>query len=218
MRRLALFVVHHRWIVIVVAALFLPLAALLGGGVAKSLTVGGLEDPGSESAKTAEVISERFSRAGQSDFVVLVTAKDAAGTGDAAAVDDEAVAREGTSITEELGEEEGVVQASSYWTSGNLPPLRSEDGRQALVFAALRGDLDSKVKVAEKLTDAQRQIVELTVLAEDLRRAAKRRVPRMFYDYADSGAWTESTYRANGSFSPPARCARSLPCARRDSR
>ncbi len=26
---------------------------------------------------------------------------------------------------------------------------------------------------------------------------AKRRVPRMFYDYADSGAWTESTYRAN---------------------
>ena len=32
---------------------------------------------------------------------------------------------------------------------------------------------------------------------EDLRRLAKRRVPRMFYDYADSGSWTESTYRAN---------------------
>jgi L-lactate dehydrogenase (cytochrome) len=32
---------------------------------------------------------------------------------------------------------------------------------------------------------------------EDLRVMAKRRVPRMFYDYADSGAWTESTYRAN---------------------
>ena len=28
---------------------------------------------------------------------------------------------------------------------------------------------------------------------EDLRVVAKRRVPRMFYDYADSGAWTEST-------------------------
>lgn len=32
---------------------------------------------------------------------------------------------------------------------------------------------------------------------EDLRLLAQRRVPRMFYDYADSGAWTETTYRAN---------------------
>ncbi len=30
-----------------------------------------------------------------------------------------------------------------------------------------------------------------------MRRVARRRVPRMFYDYADSGSWTESTYRAN---------------------
>ena len=34
---------------------------------------------------------------------------------------------------------------------------------------------------------------------EDLRVLAKRRVPRMFYDYADSGSYTESTYRANQS-------------------
>ncbi len=32
---------------------------------------------------------------------------------------------------------------------------------------------------------------------EDLRTVAERRVPRMFYDYADSGSWTEGTYRAN---------------------
>ncbi|HSR81101.1 MAG TPA: alpha-hydroxy acid oxidase [Hyphomicrobiaceae bacterium] len=32
---------------------------------------------------------------------------------------------------------------------------------------------------------------------EDLRVLAKRRVPKMFYDYADAGSWTESTYRAN---------------------
>jgi L-lactate dehydrogenase (cytochrome) len=32
---------------------------------------------------------------------------------------------------------------------------------------------------------------------EDLRRLHRKRVPRMFYDYADSGSWTESTYRAN---------------------
>ncbi|MDO5896470.1 alpha-hydroxy acid oxidase [Agrobacterium sp. Azo12] len=31
----------------------------------------------------------------------------------------------------------------------------------------------------------------------DLKKLAKKRVPKMFFDYADSGAWTESTYRAN---------------------
>ncbi|MFM8756614.1 MAG: L-lactate dehydrogenase [Limnohabitans sp.] len=34
---------------------------------------------------------------------------------------------------------------------------------------------------------------------EDLRRLAEKRVPRMFYEYADSGSWTESTYRDNES-------------------
>jgi L-lactate dehydrogenase (cytochrome) len=34
---------------------------------------------------------------------------------------------------------------------------------------------------------------------EDLRVLAEKRVPRMFYDYADSGSWTESTYRANSN-------------------
>ena len=34
---------------------------------------------------------------------------------------------------------------------------------------------------------------------EDLRLLAKRRVPRMFYDYAHSGSLTEGTYRANSA-------------------
>lgn len=33
----------------------------------------------------------------------------------------------------------------------------------------------------------------------DLQRLFKKRVPKMFYDYVDSGSWTESTYRANES-------------------
>ncbi|MGC5702665.1 alpha-hydroxy-acid oxidizing protein [Pseudomonas sp. NFXW11] len=32
---------------------------------------------------------------------------------------------------------------------------------------------------------------------EDLRVMARRRVPRMFYDYVDGGSWSESTYQAN---------------------
>jgi L-lactate dehydrogenase (cytochrome) len=34
---------------------------------------------------------------------------------------------------------------------------------------------------------------------EDLRLLAKKRVPKAFYDYADSGSYTESTYRSNSS-------------------
>jgi len=39
----------------------------------------------------------------------------------------------------------------------------------------------------------------LTVITdiEDLRVLHEKRAPRMFYDYCDSGAWTESTYRSN---------------------
>lgn len=32
---------------------------------------------------------------------------------------------------------------------------------------------------------------------EDLRKEMERRVPRMFYDYCESGSWTESTFQAN---------------------
>lgn len=38
---------------------------------------------------------------------------------------------------------------------------------------------------------------EKMTCVEDFRRLALRRVPRMFYDYADSGSWTEGTYRSN---------------------
>ena len=32
---------------------------------------------------------------------------------------------------------------------------------------------------------------------EDYRKLAKKRVPKMFYEYADGGSWNEETYRAN---------------------
>jgi L-lactate dehydrogenase (cytochrome)/glycolate oxidase len=38
---------------------------------------------------------------------------------------------------------------------------------------------------------------------EDLRVLYQKRVPRMFYDYADSGSWTEGTYRSNESAFQP---------------
>lgn len=39
------------------------------------------------------------------------------------------------------------------------------------------------------------QILEI----RDLQKLARRRLPKMFYDYINSGSWTEQTYRANES-------------------
>ena len=34
---------------------------------------------------------------------------------------------------------------------------------------------------------------------DDLKRIHRRRAPKMFYDYAESGSWTEQTFRENTS-------------------
>src|SRR4029453_9743070 len=55
------------------------------------------------------------------------------------------------------------------------------------------------VGAAVSMRDRGRSPMSVITNIEDLRALAERRVPRMFYDYADSGSWTESTYRANES-------------------
>jgi RND superfamily putative drug exporter len=143
-RRLALFVVRRRWWVIGLALIALPASALYGGGVHGKLSPGGFLDPGAESSRAAAAIAKEFPGSGQSDFVILVTAK--RGT-----VDSPAVAAAGTALTQRLGRANGVVSSFSYWSLGKLPPLRSRDQRQALVFASLRGSDDAKIKLAAEL-------------------------------------------------------------------
>jgi L-lactate dehydrogenase (cytochrome)/glycolate oxidase len=46
-------------------------------------------------------------------------------------------------------------------------------------------------------SNRENQAMTVITTIEDLRVLAEKRVPRMFYDYADSGSWTEGTYRAN---------------------
>jgi putative drug exporter of the RND superfamily len=145
MRTLARFVLRRRRWVLGGTLVFLLAAAVLGSSVASHLSVGGFEDPGSESATTERVLRERFG-AGDPDFVLLVTAVDG---GD---VDAPAVARAGRSLTDELAAESRVVDAASYWSLRNAPPLRSADGSQALVLARLVGDDDEVRAAAEELS------------------------------------------------------------------
>ena len=69
------------------------------------------------------------------NIVLLVTARD----GD---VDAPAVAAAGTALTDELAAEAGVADVVSYWSEGNAPPLRNDDGSRALVVARIEGDDD----------------------------------------------------------------------------
>jgi RND superfamily putative drug exporter len=142
--RLGHFTVRHRKAVLVGTAVFFVVAAALGGGVASRLSSGGFEDPSSESSRAGDAIEREFGEQ-QPDLILLVTAKQGS-------VDDPEMAAAGRALTARLGSERGVARAISYWDLGSPPPLRSNDGRQALVIAALRGDEDDVHDTAEELS------------------------------------------------------------------
>ena len=52
-------------------------------------------------------------------------------------------------------------------------------------------------RISRGTRNRENQAMTVITTIEDLRVLAEKRVPRMFYDYADSGSWTEGTYRAN---------------------
>ena len=128
------FVVRRRMAVLVAALLTMVVAGAVGGGVAQHLTGGGFEDPGAESAQARELLEDTFG-ARNPNVVLLVTSADGS-------VDSAAAAAAGTALTAELGAEAGVAQSFSYWTLGSPPPLRSNDGSQALVLASIDGTED----------------------------------------------------------------------------
>jgi RND superfamily putative drug exporter len=123
----------------------LPIAAAYGLGVHDQLSNGGFLDPSAESTRAAAVVSNDFRSSGQTDLVVVVTA--VRGT-----VDDAAVRDAGVALTKRLGSTPGVIAASSYWSLDGAPPLRSRDGRQALLIASLRGSDDEQVRLAKDLS------------------------------------------------------------------
>ena len=138
------FVVRRRVRVLVAALLAMVVAGALGGGVAKHLSGGGFEDPAAESAEAKRVLEASFGSRNP-NLVLLVTSVDGS-------VDSAAAAEAGAALTRELGAEEGISQAVSYWTLGSPPPLRSNDGRQALVLATIAGDDDVVAERIEELS------------------------------------------------------------------
>jgi putative drug exporter of the RND superfamily len=140
--RFARLATNHARAVVIASVLVFAVAGALGGGVADHLTSGGFEDPSSESERADEALAERFDT-GVPNLLLLVTARD----GD---VDDPTVAAAGQALTDELATEAGVDDVISYWSEGNAPPLRNDDGSRALVVARIEGNDD---QVEDRVTE-----------------------------------------------------------------
>src|SRR5437588_4274091 len=132
---LAALVIRRRVTFLAGVGIFVIVAALVGGNVAKHLSSGGFNDPGAPSEQAHRDLVRAF-HADQPNLILLVTAK--IGT-----VDDPAVAAQGAALTQHVATAPGISQAVSYWTLGSPPPLKSKDGRQALVLARIAGGDDA---------------------------------------------------------------------------
>ncbi|HET7899994.1 MAG TPA: MMPL family transporter [Candidatus Nanopelagicales bacterium] len=143
--RLGAFAVGRRVPILVLAVLFVVVSAVLGGGVVSRLSSGGFDDPGSDSAKAAAALADRFD-AGPSDVVLVV-----GGTG-GATVDSAVVAASATALADRLAQEPGVRDVSSYWAT-HAPSMRSTDGTLALVTARLTESGDAAQTRAGQLAE-----------------------------------------------------------------
>lgn len=132
--------------IVLAAALVAVATALFGIPVARHLSAGGFQDPTSESAQAARLLSEKF---GQSDQQLLLTVTDPDGATAPAA------RAAGTDIVATLTGSPHVMQVSSPWTS---PPaaageLLSRDGRTGLIVATIDGGENDAPKYAEALAE-----------------------------------------------------------------
>ncbi|MEU6996030.1 MMPL family transporter [Streptomyces sp. NPDC046465] len=128
--RIADMAIRRSRLVLVAAAVVVALMGALGAGAFGKLQDGGFEDPASQSARARDVIDEKFG--GETNLVLLVRAAEGR-------VDAPAAERTGRALVSDLKRERGLRNVVSYWDTDN-PDLRSEDGREAVVLARVRGD------------------------------------------------------------------------------
>ncbi|OAR26598.1 hypothetical protein A8W25_28350 [Streptomyces sp. ERV7] len=146
---------RRRVAVLWVSACVVLLAGIGGLGGEHRLVHGGFSDPGAESSRAARLVSERFP-ATDDDLVLLLSGP--------ATVDSPAMASLGTALTRRVERAPGVRAATSYWTAGRAPSLRSPDGSIGIVSLSLRGDEDDRATTAERLVpDVRRHARGLTV-------------------------------------------------------
>ncbi|MCG6495739.1 MMPL family transporter [Kitasatospora sp. A2-31] len=115
--------------------------AALGAGLTSRVTLGGFASPGTESARAAKALEDRFEQ-GPPNLVILVQ--------DGRGVDAPEVAAAGTRLTEKVAAEPGVSDVVSYWTTKSSA-MRGKDQKQALLLGRIVGDFDTMQERVKEL-------------------------------------------------------------------
>src|ERR1700739_1862133 len=131
---------------IAIAALLLVAAGVFGIPVAKSLSASGFQDPTSESARAAAILTDKFGQ-GDVQLLFVVSAPDGVNGTAARAV--------GTEIADQLSRSAHVTSVTSAWTA---PPaaaasLVSRDGRSGLIVADISGGESNAQRYADALSE-----------------------------------------------------------------
>ncbi|MFE2937953.1 MMPL family transporter [Streptomyces sp. NPDC059255] len=142
--RIAELAIRRSRLVLIVAVVALALMSGLGAGAFDKLKGGGFDDPASASTRAAEVIDEKFG--GEANLVLLVSSSDGR-------VDTPASGRTGRALVADLKKEKNLTNIVSYWET-NSPDLRSEDGREAVVLAHVKGDPTQLRDNVQEILDA----------------------------------------------------------------
>jgi RND superfamily putative drug exporter len=131
-------------LLLVLSFLVLVGAGVLGAGAFGKLKNGGFNDPGASSTQAQRLIEANFG--GQTNLVLLVTAKDST-------VDSAAAAAAGAELTRNLSRESDVSGVVSYFGNFGMgaAALRSADGTSALVLGHIAGDESQLAARAEEI-------------------------------------------------------------------
>ncbi|MFD7769203.1 MMPL family transporter [Streptomyces sp. NPDC059787] len=141
--RMADLAIRRSRLVLVVAALAVALMGVVGAGAFDKLKGGGFDDPASPSTRAANVIADKFG--GETNLVLLVRSPDGR-------VDTPAAEENGQDLVAELKKDERLSNVVSFWET-NSPDLRSEDGREAMVLAHVKGDTTEQRESAIAILD-----------------------------------------------------------------
>ncbi|MFF5157875.1 MMPL family transporter [Streptomyces sp. NPDC000348] len=141
--RMADLAIRRSRLVLVVAALAVALMGVVGAGAFDKLKGGGFDDPASPSTRAANVIADKFG--GETNLVLLVRSPDGR-------IDTPAAEENGQDLVAELKKDERLSNVVSFWET-NSPDLRSEDGREAMVLAHVKGDTTEQRESAIAILD-----------------------------------------------------------------
>ncbi|EST28521.1 MMPL family transporter [Streptomyces niveus] len=141
--RIAELAIRRARLVLVVAVVAVALMGAVGVGAFSVLKGGGYDDPASQSSRAGKVIEEKFG--GETNLILLV--RTAEGRVDSPAAD-----RSGQALVADLKAEKDLDNVLSYWDTDS-PDLRSEDGREAIVLAHVKGEKTEQEKRAKAIID-----------------------------------------------------------------